>query len=134
MSRESVERLRVAYEAFNRGDWPAVERMFDPEMEMDISDVFLDRPRLRGADEWRIFFASDVPEIWGRFQAKPVEFLEASGDRVLVIVEVSGKGKGSGLEIAGRFGHLWSFREGLLLRMRAYKDLEEALEAAGLSE
>jgi ketosteroid isomerase-like protein len=134
MSRENVERVRVGYEAFNRGDWQALETMLDPEIEMDLSEVFLDRPRLRGTDELRAFFASEIPETWGGFQAEPVEFIDASDRQVLVIVEVTGTGMQSGLEIAGRFGHLWTFRNDLLVNMRAYRDVRDALEAAGLSE
>ncbi len=134
MSRENVETLRIGYEAFNRGDWQALERMLDPDIEMDLSEVFLDRPRLHGTDELRAFFASEIPETWGGFQAEPVELIDATDDQILVIVGVTGRGRRSGLETAGQFGHLWTFREGLLLRMRAYRDAREALEAAGLSE
>ena len=40
------------------------------------------------------------------------EFI-SSGDRILVLVRWSGRGKESGAEIEGEGAHLWTFRDGL---------------------
>jgi hypothetical protein len=37
MSRENVEIVQQAIDAFNRRDLDAVERLYDPEVEMDWS-------------------------------------------------------------------------------------------------
>jgi ketosteroid isomerase-like protein len=44
-----------------------------------------------------------------------------------------GRGKGSGVEVEERHGQIWTFREGKVIRHATYPNLDEALEAAGLS-
>jgi ketosteroid isomerase-like protein len=62
--------------------------------------------------------------------------LNASSTRVRVsswIETIRGRGRGSGVEIRHhQTAMIWTLREGLVLRMEAYPDPQEALEAAGL--
>ena len=60
------------------------------------------------------------------------EFI-SSGDRILVLVRWSGRGKESGAQIEGEGAHLWTFRDGLVVHYGVYRDRGEArvaLEAA----
>jgi ketosteroid isomerase-like protein len=53
------------------------------------------------------------------------EFVPA-GDRILVLVRWSGRGKGSGAEIEAEGAHLWTFRDGLVVHYGVYRDRDEA--------
>jgi ketosteroid isomerase-like protein len=56
------------------------------------------------------------------------------GDSVLAIGRARVRGKESGVQIESPFGVLCDYRNGKTIRLRTYLDLDEALEAVGLSE
>jgi ketosteroid isomerase-like protein len=55
-------------------------------------------------------------------------------DQVLAFVRVSGRGHPSGATVDIRIAHLWTPRDGLVVRGEGYGDRREALEAAGVKE
>lgn len=50
-----------------------------------------------------------------------------SGDKLVVIVDLWGRGRGSGAEVEARAAHVWEFREGKAVRFEIYGDPEKAL-------
>jgi ketosteroid isomerase-like protein len=57
-----------------------------------------------------------------------------AGDRVVVKTHVSGRGRGSGVEVNTRSYMVWTLRGNKVLRMDEFLDRDAALEAAGLRE
>ena len=55
-------------------------------------------------------------------------------DRIVAIGHMRGLGTNSGAEIESPWAHLVEFNNGKALRVRAFLDPKEALEAVGLSE
>jgi hypothetical protein len=47
---------------------------------------------------------------------------------------VNATGKGSGVPVDLRNAHEFTIRDGMLVRFKVYRDRDEALEAAGLTE
>jgi limonene-1,2-epoxide hydrolase len=72
-------------------------------------------------------------EEWDDFRVEIREILD-SGARVLVALQISARGKGSGLEVAMPIYEVFELRNGLAVTWEEYADREEALEAAGLRE
>jgi ketosteroid isomerase-like protein len=60
-----------------------------------------------------------------------VEELRDLGDRVLVRVLGSARGRGSGVRIEGTLAHLWTLRSGKVVRFDVYGTWQEALDAVG---
>ena len=56
------------------------------------------------------------------------------GDRLVVVVSMSGRGKGSGAPVEVTFAQLWSMRDGKAVGLRDYATKSEALEAVALRE
>ena len=56
------------------------------------------------------------------------------GDRLVVDVAISGRGRVSGAYIDARFAQLWLIRDGKAVSLRDYATKSEALEAARSSE
>ena len=52
----------------------------------------------------------------------------------MVVVRVTGRGKGSGANVEQRNGQIWAFVDGKIARIDSYMSRTEALEAAGLKE
>jgi ketosteroid isomerase-like protein len=85
----------------------------------------------RGAESVIEFFR-DWTESWEDFELDwAIE--EAGPDHALAIIDMRGRGKGSGVPTEMRFFQLWTFRDGRIVRMQMYDDLDEARRAAGLA-
>ena len=63
----------------------------------------------------------------------PEEILAAPGDRVLAVERWRAVSRG-GLEFELELIDLFTFRDGLIVRIDGFRDRTEALEAAGLAE
>jgi ketosteroid isomerase-like protein len=78
-------------------------------------------------------FFMDQAETFEEFRVEPERFWDTD-DRVLVFLRTTGRGAASGAGFDIRIGHLWTLREGLVVRGEGHANRDEALEAAGLRE
>ena len=78
-------------------------------------------------------YVKDLGEAWEVLEAK-VEDTFAVGDVVLVRSQLHYRGKRSGIDTTSPAGYLAKFRGGRIRYIRSLRNLEEALEAVGLSE
>jgi uncharacterized protein len=129
MSRENVEVVRQAFEAFQRRDNEAVFACYDPEVEIHGQ---VDGSVYRGLDGVRAFFRDWLP-AWEEYRSEVEEWIDA-GDHVIVVIHQRGRGKLSGAVVEQRRAHVWTVRDGKLWRLRIYATKEEALKAVGLRE
>ena len=68
-----------------------------------------------------------------RFSVESVELIDAA-PHVVSVMQVTGRGQGSGIEVEGQLAWVWTLRDGRILRVEGDFDRESALEAAGLKE
>jgi ketosteroid isomerase-like protein len=132
MSQAEIETLRALYEAVSRGDWDAALRDARPDFELIPPDQNPLAGTYRGREAVRDFFA----ELWAAFDevtVEPGQFSEA-GDSIVVSMLLTLSPSGSGAEVQMHVTHLWTMRDGRPVRCRVFREREEALEAAGLSE
>jgi len=66
-------------------------------------------------------------------RAEVNELIDAGG-QVLVGITAWGRGKQSGVESGWHLWHLWTLRDGKIVRGAGFTARDEALEAAGLRE
>jgi ketosteroid isomerase-like protein len=138
MSQENVEIVRRSFELFNEvgADAFGSSDLWSPEWVLDASRTGI--PGLgvyRGRKEIETFFRED----W--FGAFPFEEWEVHvrelvdhGDRVTGISRQQGRGASSGVGAALELANVFTLRDGQIVRLELYRDLDEALEAAGLRE
>jgi ketosteroid isomerase-like protein len=122
---ENVEKLRAAYEAFNRGDFDMAAELADPEVEYVRPG--LEAP-LRGAAAVREWME---PDAFEEQRVQPLEF-EANDNRVLIRQRTRARGAGSGIELSIETWIVFTFDSGLITRGEAFLLEDEAREAAGL--
>ena len=72
-------------------------------------------------------------EPFSEYYSEALDFIEV-GDRVVVPNRQRGIGSGSGIPVEIEVTHVYEVRDGQIARVDEYDTLEEALEAAGLSE
>jgi uncharacterized protein len=132
MSRENVEVVRSLYEAFDSNDTDAATRLTDPDVEWTTAERVPHAGTYRGRDRVRQFL-EDQRAPFAEFLIEPEEFFER-GDQVVAFLRIRARPAGSDAVVELRIGHLWTVRDGRVLRGWSYPERENALEAAGLSE
>jgi uncharacterized protein len=130
MPESNVERLRVGYEALDRGDIGPVRDFLHPEAEMH------DRPEIPDATTYRgwdgiVHSIRASQETFDDFHFLPQKFHE-HGEHIVVFIKMTGTGRVSGVPVEERIAHLWTVRDGVGVKLQAYTDPADALEAAGL--
>jgi ketosteroid isomerase-like protein len=132
MSQEKVELARRMIEWFNTQDVESAQAHSTDDVEIIPLRAALEDTTYQGPEAFASFRA-DNEEAWEelRFDA---EALRDAGDRVVAIGPLSARARVTGASVTARLAMLVDFRGDRFSRLRTYGDVEEALEAAGLSE
>jgi uncharacterized protein len=123
MSQQNVSLVQSLYEAFGRGDIPAILGAMDPDIVWDIPQA-PDYPLggiHRGPQGIASEFFSVIPSYYQEFAAIPQQVVD-DGDRVIVLGEYRGKGKASGTAFQVPVTHVYGFRDGKWIRFQEYTD------------
>ena len=127
MGEQSVEVVKGVYEAFGRGDVPAVLGAMAPDIEWHEADGMPYGGVYRSPDEvaQNVFgpLVEDVPD----FALAPEEYIPA-GDTVAVVLRYTGTGKATGKELNIPVVHVWDIRDGKVARFRQFADTAKFLE------
>jgi ketosteroid isomerase-like protein len=128
MSEENVDRARDFVDAYNRRDFDAAVRWFDPEVDW-ILPARQSSDSCHGPDEVRRFW-DRIDDSMEELELVPQEWVDA-GDRVATRLRHHGRGRGSGLEIDAELYHqVITFRDGTIVRIEYFASWDEALAAA----
>ena len=131
MSRENVDRVVKATEAFNRGDVEAWLEHYDTQVVFEPLVTAMEGAYV-GHDGIRAFITT-IGDLYERFQ---VHFQDVRdlGERVLALGTASAIGKSSGIEQETPLAIVASFQDGRITHFKDYGDKDQALEAVGLRE
>jgi ketosteroid isomerase-like protein len=138
MSQENVDRAKRAYAAINdayaTGEFrQMVAEFFDRDLVMKPAGLMPEGPReVRGYDEL-VAFNERQAEAFEELSITPERFIDA-GDRVVVPIKLGGRARYSGLAVEFSFVHVGTYREGRVVRLDVYANLDEALDAVGPEE
>jgi ketosteroid isomerase-like protein len=133
MSEEHVELARDVMSALSQRDYDRLVTLADPGVEWRSFFAELGEGGVyRGIDGMRRY-VDDLADAWEIVRAD-VDDAIGVGNVVLLVGRIHYRGKGSGVEDETSAGWMLKFREGKVVRFRAFRDPEQALEAAGLSE
>jgi ketosteroid isomerase-like protein len=127
MSQESVELFRRGLAAWNQGDIPAIVEMCHRDVEWTFSDRLPDATGdIRGKQAVSDFLAR-FTEDWDEISMFADQVIDV-GEDVVADVRFVAKGR-DGIEVSMQFIHVWTTRDGQVVRFRGYPTLAEALEA-----
>jgi ketosteroid isomerase-like protein len=129
---EQIQLLKATYAAMARRDYAAMVEFFDADIEVR------EPPELPGASVSRgragvVRILMKLQEAFADMEFRTHDFRQID-DCVLVSMDWLGRGVGSGVQSRVGLWHLWWFRNGLAVRVHAYLDRAQALEAVRLSE
>jgi ketosteroid isomerase-like protein len=126
MSEDNVEIVRRIYEGWARGDFSNVED-FDPDIDFEMVD-WPHQTRVTGIpamwETWRATLSA-----WTDFRSIPDEITD-HGDKVLVSNRIVGRGRESGADVSADTATLWTLRDGTVVRMALYWDVDAARREA----
>jgi ketosteroid isomerase-like protein len=134
MSQDNVEIAQAGWDAWLRGDMPALFSWFAPDVVWDTSH-FHDWPEssYHGAEgverflrEWR--------DVWKDLELTVEDVRAAPDGRVLSLIRQRATGRKSGLAMDMETAQIATLRNGKVTRLDNYEDRAEALEAVGLRD
>ena len=133
MSQGTLELADRVMEALGRRDLSTLLALADPEVEWHSFFAQLGEGGVyRGHDGTRKYMR-DLYDAWEIIRAETDDAITV-GDIAVFVGRIHYRGKGSGIETETAAGWMLKFRRGKVIRFRAFRDPEQALEATGLSE
>ncbi len=109
------------YQAFARGDVPAVLAAFSPDISWTEAEGFPYGGTYVGPDAVLLGVLARLGSEWDGFAAVPREFI-ASADTVVALGEYSGTYKATGKSFKAPFAHVWKFSGGLVVSFTQHTD------------
>jgi uncharacterized protein len=117
--------VQSAYEAFGRGDIPAVIGALGERVEWDVTAALPQGGSWRGRDDVGKFF-EHLGGIWSELRLDVEELLEG-GNSVAAVGHAAGR-LGHGGHAAGySFVHLFTVEDGEIVRFREWGDPDDVL-------
>jgi ketosteroid isomerase-like protein len=127
--------VRLAIEAYNRGDLEAAATAFHPELEYypyrEFVEAGLADPCYHGPAGYRSYITATY-DVWGAgVKLYPTELIDL-GDRLVLLADMPMRAQGSGIGLTERYATIATLKDGRVITQRDFLDQAEALEAAGL--
>jgi ketosteroid isomerase-like protein len=135
MSQEDVETIREMFAIFNdrgvRAATAAFGDLLAPDFGLEEATDLPDPGAYTGKEAF-IANLAKLEESFEELRLEPLEVVDL-GEKIVVVVSMSGRGRGSSAPVEMTFSQLWSLRDGKAVSLRDYATKAEALEAVGLS-
>jgi ketosteroid isomerase-like protein len=128
---ENLEIVRHSFQAWNRGDVPAIRRCYTDDAVIQTPITEFGRT-FEGEDPVGRWIA-EMRETWADVHWEVERIFEGDGVVVSFYRSIS-TGRKSGAEVVRDLTGVSRIRDGLIAAERVFLDRDEALEAAGLRE
>jgi uncharacterized protein len=122
---KNIVAVRRLYEA--RGNPDIVKTVLAPDVRWEVVEGFPHSGTYQGLNGVFDFFT----RLFGDFEdwhTEPAEIFEA-GDRVIGLGFYSARAKGSGRTFKTRFAHVWTVRDGVIVRLQQCADTVQLAKA-----
>jgi ketosteroid isomerase-like protein len=129
MSQETVELVRLGFEAIDRGDLDVIEAMTLPDAVMVQPPEVPDAKTYEGSAAIRGAMA-DWPTQWDDFRMDLLEVVDVSDDVAVSITRHRGRGRESGIAMDFEVFYVHHVPDGKLARLEMFFSREQAFDAA----
>ena len=107
--------------------------LYDPDIEFEpLTGIEVEIGGYRGHAGVQRYF-EEITLVWEEMLPH-ADDVRAAGDHVLILGGCAVRGRGSGAISDNPMAWVLTFRDGKVLRHRAYRSREEALDAVGLAD
>jgi ketosteroid isomerase-like protein len=128
MSRANLDRVRAGFDAHNRGDLDFLVELYAPNVVFET----LLLGTHHGNEAIRLIYAENQKNMDG-YDVVPVELID-SGDKVVAVAQMKGAGPTSEIALDDAFAFVFTFEGDRVVREQAFRNKEEAMEAAGFPD
>ncbi len=130
MSQENVKLIQSMYDAFSRGDVPAVLGVMDPGIVWNEAEnnAYADGNPYVGPEAILNGVFARIVSEWDGFKVVPTELLDA-GDTVVMHGRYNGTYKASGQSINAQVVHMFKIRNGKVVSFQQYVDTAQLRDA-----
>jgi uncharacterized protein len=131
-TQENIELIRSCYQAVDRKDFNTIRKAMDANIEWiepEASGLWSQGAH-RGPDA---VFKEVIEPAFDKvadFRVEANQFLQV-GEHIVVLGRFRGRGKNTGKELNANTVHIWTLRDGKIVRFQAYHDIANWLEALG---
>jgi ketosteroid isomerase-like protein len=133
VAERNAQVARQTFEAICARDLDGLLELYDPDIEFQpLTGMQVELGGYQGHAGVRRYL-EEAAEIWDEMLPH-ADDVRASGDHVVILGGCAVRGRGSGAVSDPPMAWLLTFRDGKVIRHRAYRTGDEALKAAGLSE
>jgi ketosteroid isomerase-like protein len=122
--------VRVFSDAVTAGDVEAAVAVCHPEIEF-LSVLAVSGRRYLGHAGIREYF-EDVASAWAEWRVEVHRIIPGQDGRVGIVMSMHVRGKESGAILSERTDHIWTLKEGKLLRNETFREPGEALRELGV--
>jgi ketosteroid isomerase-like protein len=126
---EGVQVVQGAYEAFARGDVPGVLGAVADDVDWSVTEAIPHGGHFEGRDEVGRFFAG-IGENWEDDFSVEVDETVDGGDRVVTLGRARGTLRNGGGNAGYGFAHVFTVRDGQIVRFREYVDPDATLRGS----
>ncbi|HVE91429.1 MAG TPA: nuclear transport factor 2 family protein [Actinomycetota bacterium] len=129
---ESAQVVKGLYDAFAKGDVPAVLGAFDPKIEWNEAEGFVyaeGNPYIGPQSVAEGVFGRIISDVDG-FAVIPKQIIDA-GDTVVVEGRYTGKVNATGAPVDAQFAHVWRLRGDKIVGFQQYTDTKQWTESFG---
>jgi ketosteroid isomerase-like protein len=133
LAKQAIAAVNEAYAKDDIAPWRhEAERIFDPEVVLEAGDAFTE-------GEWHgkegaVGFVANQMEVLKEMWMRLDEFIDVGENCFIVGITFGGQARHTAIPFEAHPFHVFTLRDGKVLRWRVYIAREDALEAARLSE
>ncbi|MEP6913526.1 MAG: nuclear transport factor 2 family protein [bacterium] len=127
----NLNSVQSVYDAFAKGDIPAVLGFLSPDIEWTEAEGFPYGGTYNGPNAVLEGVFMRLGGEWDGFRVVPDEFIDAA-DTIVVLGKYSGTYKATGKSFKANFAHVWKIQAGKAVRFVQYVDtliVHRALQA-----
>jgi ketosteroid isomerase-like protein len=132
MSQENLEIVRRGFEAWSALDVELATSAFDPAIRWHIAEDEPDAHIIEGV-QGIVRSLRSWAESFDDFRAEPQKFIDG-GDYVVLPVVFRGRVRQTAATLEIEETQVYLVQDGKIVEVRVFRRIEDALEAAGLSE
>ena len=131
MPADNVALARQVMELLSSGQYSKLIELTDPEVEWRSFFAQLGEGGVYRGYEGMREYTTDLADAWEIVRAD-IDDVVGIGDVVVLLGRIHVRGRGSGVETDDPAGWMLKFRNGRVVRFRAFRDPARALETIGL--
>jgi uncharacterized protein len=128
--QDSVGVVKDVYEAFGRGDVPAIFGLFHPEAEVYQSARLPWGGEFKGHEELGVFLSKLTGAV--ESEVETGRFIDDEDGHVVQIGHTRGTVRGTGARFEVPETHVWTVEDGKVKRFESYVDTAKMRAALGL--